>query len=134
MLTENLGETLCIRIIIIIIQNRRLVPLMSLVRPTFAGNQLNLKLIDKGILQYATISSRSTQNSCIVFSLNCKCKRQPVPWLNGYDAVVMTLENHETKSGGLGSNPGKDLIYYFFLLNYFCTIICIYILIYVYLR
>ena len=39
LLLEILGEALHIRIIILI-QNRRLVPLVSLVRPTFAGNQL----------------------------------------------------------------------------------------------
>ena len=40
LLVEILGEALRIRIIIIIIQNRRLVPPVSLVRPTFAGNKL----------------------------------------------------------------------------------------------
>ena len=39
-LLEILGEALRIRIIIIISQNRRLVPPVSLVRPTFAGTKL----------------------------------------------------------------------------------------------
>ena len=34
-------------------------------------------------------------------------------------SMVMTLEKYRSKSGGLGSTPGRDFIYYFFLLNYF---------------
>ena len=40
LIIEILGEVLRIRIIIKRIKNRRLVPLVSLVRPTFAGHQL----------------------------------------------------------------------------------------------
>ena len=72
-------------IIIIIIQNRRLVPLISLVRPTFAGNQLNLELIDKGILSMPQIQV----DQCKIHVKIISAKESRF-----HGSVVMTLEKH----------------------------------------
>ena len=36
-----------------------------------------------------------------------------------HGSVVMTLEKHWSKSGDLGSTPGRDVIYYLFYLIIF---------------
>ena len=71
----------------------------------------NLKLIDKGILQYATITSRTTQN--VLYLVKIINAKESIPWLSGYDTRKALMQIWRS---GFHSGQGCHLLLFYLFL------------------
>ena len=90
-----------------IIQIRRLVPLVSLVFQHLLETSFNLK--GSSSMPQIQVDQRKIHTLYLVKIINAKDSRS-------HGSVVMTLEKHGSKTGDLGSTPGRNDIYCFFYL------------------